>query len=381
MERFRDVAVLGAGVAGSAAAKALADKGWDTLLLDRHSFPRHKVCGEFLSPEAQGTLQALGLWDTVTPLRPSPIDLARLAFERGRPVEIPLPGSAFGISRHALDFALHAAAQASGAEVRTATAVLSVAPREAGYAIETRQGGKVVTHYARAVIAAWGGHRRPELFGNRSGKTGNTAYIGVKSHFQGIPSEPAVELYFFAGGYLGISPVEDGIVNVAALLERNAFHGKATSIPGLLEAAIGQNAKLRQKLARAVPVPGAQAAVAPVGLGRKPVCWDRIPHIGDASFLLPPLCGDGMSMALRSAQRCVFQADRYLRGEISLSRWRSEYICAIRREFGGPLRWGRLLQWLVGVPGMPRMLPAIGRLAPKLAQNTFRATRWKDNGS
>jgi choline dehydrogenase-like flavoprotein len=91
---MRDVAVLGAGMAGSSVAKALADKGWDTLLIDRRPFPRHKVCGEFLSPESRTALQALGLWETVESLGPSPIERVRLVFESGPPLEIPLPGTA-----------------------------------------------------------------------------------------------------------------------------------------------------------------------------------------------------------------------------------------------------------------------------------------------
>jgi flavin-dependent dehydrogenase len=365
-------------MAGSSVAKALADKGWDTLLIDRRPFPRHKVCGEFLSPESRTALQALGLWETVESLGPSPIERVRLVFESGPPLEIPLPGTALGVSRYALDAALHRAAQRSGAEVRTRATAMSVQADGRGYAVETRQGPEIRTCHARAVIAAWGANRRAGLPGVRRPVAARNRHVGVKSHFEGVEIEPVVELYFWAGGYLGVSPVEGGRINVAALLGRHALPDSARTILGLIEAAVRSHPKLERKLAHAVPVPGTQAAVAPVDLGRKPAAWDVIPHVGDAALLISPLCGDGMSMALRSAELCASLADRYLRGELALSEWRREYEQSVRRELYGPWQWGRFVQWLLGVPAMPRLLPAALRLAPELAFRLVRATRLKE---
>jgi flavin-dependent dehydrogenase len=193
--------------------------------------------------------------------------------------------------------------------------------------------------------------------------------------------ESVVELYFFSGGYAGISPIEGGRVNVAALLTRNAFRHTEKTILGMIDAAARRNPMLYRKLAQAVLVPGTQAAVAPVDLKRKPVAWDMIPHVGDAALMMPPLCGDGMSMALRSAQLCAFLADCYLRGEISLSGWKQQYTQSIQREFKGPLRWGRLLQWLLGVPVLPRLLPGLAHLTPGLAFGLVQATRLKETDS
>ena len=65
MTYLYDAAVIGAGIAGSVMAESLADHGWDTVLFDRKAFPRHKVCGEFLSPESLTMLRRLGLRDAV----------------------------------------------------------------------------------------------------------------------------------------------------------------------------------------------------------------------------------------------------------------------------------------------------------------------------
>ncbi len=108
---MRDVVVIGAGLAGSGIAATLAQQGWDVLLIERDAFPRHKVCGEFLSPESQASLHALGLYAAVAALDPCPVTNVRLVTQNGAIVEAALPGHAWGVSRYALDGALATAAQ------------------------------------------------------------------------------------------------------------------------------------------------------------------------------------------------------------------------------------------------------------------------------
>jgi flavin-dependent dehydrogenase len=373
-----DAAVLGAGVAGAAAAKAVAERGWKTVLIDRGAFPRHKVCGEFLSPEAARTLDGLGLDDAVAALNPGAVVKARLIFGAGEPLDVPLPGTAAGISRYALDAALHRAALDAGAQVRTGTTVTAVVPEAFGYRVTWRSGKTNETLSVRAVIAAWGANPRAGLPGHRRLGAAGNGFVGVKSHFRGIEADGAVELYFFAGGYAGIVPVEGGRCNVAALLDRRAFPAAEPTVPGLIRAAAERSPPLKARLAGAEPVPGSQAAVAPVDLTRKPVAWTLVPHVGDAALMIPPLCGDGMSVALRSAQLCSGLADRYLRGEITLQAWRDEYAGRLLRECRGPLRWGRLLQRLAALPQAERLLPALGRRMPGLAVRLVQATRIRE---
>ena len=380
MDRIADAAVLGAGIAGASMAKALADRGWETVLIDRRQFPRHKVCGEFLSPESDLALRAFGLRDAVESLHPSPIGWTRLYAANASPLDIPLPGIGRGVSRYALDAAIQREAQRAGVQVHTGMTVTKVVPEGNRYRIETLSGSEKRLFRARAVIAAWGANPRAGLPGYRDSRSASCSYIGVKSHYTGLDAEPAVELYFFPGGYLGLAPVEDGRVNVAALLERKWVQSVEQSVIGLIEAAVRLHPQLGQRLASAVPVPGTQAAVAPVRLSRKPAAWKTIPHAGDAALMIPPLCGDGMSMALRSAQMCVDYADRFLRGEISLSQWQHGYEREMMREFRRPLRWGRLIHKLIGIPGIPALLIGAGHLAPALAYAAVRATRLKETG-
>ncbi|WP_053374064.1 NAD(P)/FAD-dependent oxidoreductase [Paenibacillus sp. FJAT-27812] len=377
MTRILDAAVLGAGIAGSSIAKALADKGWDTLLLDRQSFPRHKVCGEFLSPESQSTLHALGIADSIAGLGHCEVERVRIIFEKGSEMELPLPGHAWGLSRYTLDSALHLAAVDAGAKLQTGVTVTDVQKANRGYLIHTKRGSDISVMEARTVIAAWGASQRSGLPGYRRPASIKSSYIGVKSHFRGIAMEPVIELYFFRGGYLGLCPIEGGLVNASALLAREAAVDAGKTILAIISGVAKRNARLHERLRFAEPVLGTQAAVAPVFLNRKPLAWDGLPLLGDAATMIPPLCGDGMSMALRSAALCAPLADRFLREELSLAGWQQSFTGSINREFKRPLQWGSLLQWLFGSPMLSNWLPNAARLAPSLAQELVHATRLK----
>ncbi len=103
---MRDVVIVGAGLAGSGLATVLSNLGWDVLLVERRQLPQHKVCGEFLSPESQASLHALGMYNSVAELAPSRMDQAVLVSRLGRSVQVALPGDAWGVSRFTLDAAL-----------------------------------------------------------------------------------------------------------------------------------------------------------------------------------------------------------------------------------------------------------------------------------
>ena len=373
MERMYDVAIIGAGLAGSSMACAMASMGWDTVLIDRHTFPRHKACGEFLSPESRGVLAALGLSAAIESLRPARMDTVRVS-SGGVSLDIALPGTAFGVSRYALDDAVQRVSREKGAVVLAGATVVSLSPEERGYRIELRDKGARRTIEARAVIGAWG--RNPGAgLAAVSGSAARRSYIGVKSHMAGIEPQPAVELYFFRGGYVGLAPIEGGRYNVAALVTRRAFENSGKTVRGMLQTASRLNGAFRRRLAGGEPIPGTGTAVAPVVTSRDPVPWGIVPHIGDAALVIPPLCGDGMAIALRSAEICAQLADGYLRGRLSLDGWRDAYSRALLDQCSGPLLWGNALQRLSEIRGVLPLLLRFGRFAPGLAGSLVQATR------
>ncbi len=403
-----DVAVVGAGLAGGSIAYALASRGWRTVLFDRYALPRHKVCGEFLSPESRASLDALGLRPLVESLDPAAMETARLVSAGGASLVLPLPGVAWGISRRALDAAVLRAALAREAEWRPGALVISVRRHERGYRLEWRERERCCAMDARAVIGAWGRHTvsgiaaaaaeagAPAGFhraagavtataaasrraaGSRTGQGAPGAFVGVSVHLTGIVPERSVELYFFHGGYAGLAPIEEGRYNLAALVDWRTFRDSGGTVRGVVETASRRNPALGRRLADGEPVPGTEAAVAPVVISRRPVPWDAVPRLGDAAAVVPPLCGDGMAMALRSAALCAPLADAFLRGAIPLDEWRRAYAEALLAEWRGPLRWGNRLQHLAAIPFGLDLAFRAGRVVPGLAQRLVRATRLID---
>ncbi len=396
-----DAAVVGAGIGGSGLAKLLAERGWTVLLLDRNALPKHKVCGEFLSPESKVFLREMGLLNEVMALGPAEISRIRLHLDGGGRIELPLPKTAFGISRRKLDAALLDAAIRSGVHVLQSATVTEYVPCGAGWTVTASVGRETRKFAASTVIAAWGGTpirlkggapiglKGDAPIGLKGGAAVRTERnrrraepsVGVKSHYIGNGfAEDAVELYFFAGGYLGVNAIEDGKFNAAALLEQKDIPRRHKTVADMLEAAASRHSALGPLLSSAAPVPGTQAATAPVRIAQRPSAWGDIAHVGDAMGRIPPLCGDGMSIALRSAQLCADYADRFLRGELTLGQWRDGYAAAAAAEFAGPLRWGRALQFLLQAPLLPRALPGLAKLAPFAARALVGATRLSRNG-
>lgn len=177
------IAILGAGPAGSAAALSGLSHGAGVELIDKSRFPRHKVCGEFLSPEIQIVLERLGVWNRF--IERGPARISRMVLHFGsKSVRTPLPERGFGLSRFAFDSMLVDAAIERGAVLRRAS--------ESG-------GTPLVIATGRSAVGARG---------NR--------LFGFKAHFEG-PQDDAVELFFFGGCYVGLNSVESGITNVCGL--------------------------------------------------------------------------------------------------------------------------------------------------------------------
>ncbi|PQP81336.1 FAD-binding monooxygenase [Paenibacillus sp. PCH8] len=369
-----DVIIIGAGIAGSTCAIQLAGQGHRTLLLDRQEFPRHKTCGEFMSPETKEMLEYLDIQLLDQEKKPSTMDHARIIMPQGGEIEAPLSGFAYGISRYELDQILHQKALDAGTEIVTKANIMSIEQLEdRSYEVEVKQGNERIRYRAKAVIGA---HGSKKLRGMSSAADlrDQTVYVGVKSHFSGIEIPARVELYFCEGGYVGISPIEEGTVNVAALLTLDTVQGSGKSVTNIMQAASKTNVRLAARLAEGSPVEGTQVSIAPLHLSNVPEPWSQYPHIGDAMLVIPPLCGDGMSIALRSSLLCARWTDKYLQGDIEHADWQSNYTLEASREFTQLLRRARRIQKLAFAK-TNRFYPGLARMFPGLAAYVVKATR------
>ena len=189
---MRKVTVIGAGPAGSAAAIEACRLGASVRLIDPAAFPRHRVCGEYITPEAEPLLRKLGVWNEFQALAPHRCERFSLHFPRASKSGT-LPQAGFGLSRYRLDHLLWSRAVELGAEpVRKNVGDEEATP-------------KILAH----------GRKFRERPGHRM--------FGFKAHYDG-PQTDSTELFFFDRSYVGVSCVEGGLTNVCGLGPEDRLH-------------------------------------------------------------------------------------------------------------------------------------------------------------
>lgn len=370
---MRDVIVIGAGPAGSCVAAGLAQRGWDVLLLEKDRFPRHKVCGEFLSPESQQSLAGCGLFEDVRTLSPHPITRALLVSQGGAEIRVDLPGTAWGVSRRSMDQALAQGAERHGATFREGQRVMGSIRKDQHYSVELSDG---VVEEARMVLFACGRHSSSSLPPHTALPARSKLHVGAKVHYRNLKPSQSVELFFFDGGYCGINSIEGGNANVCLLSTYRAFADSGRSVTEILKSAANANSALARRLADGSPVQESACAVAPVDVFRAPTVWaDGAPAVGDTAAMIPPLCGDGMAMALRSAELCTPLVHEFLKNCFDQPELHRRYASAWNREFSSRLRMGRWLQRLLDQGAMTEMIMGIGGRLPFLSAYLVQATR------
>jgi flavin-dependent dehydrogenase len=305
------VLILGGGVAGCAAAIALARKGRSVTLIEREPTPRHKVCGEFLSGEALEDLCALGI--DVASLGAVSIDHVRLA-AAGRAAEAPLPFPAASLTRKALDTALIAEAIAAGVSVERGRSVETLGRATGNTWQATSNVWKATledgaTFEAPAVFLATGKH---DLRGYPR-PADPERWVAFKMYFRLAPAQTTElartsELMLYPGGYGGIQPVEGGIANLCWVVQQRYLARVGNRWEDFLAKMQQDCPHLAMRLSGAEPLLAKPIAIThiPYGYIRR-TTEDGLYCIGDQAAVIPSFTGDGISIALHTA-RCAAAA-------------------------------------------------------------------------
>lgn len=291
--------IIGASLAGCAAALELLKHGHPVTLFDKSRFPRHKVCGEFLDPQAVRLLSGVQLEGT-------PITETALIWPKAEN-RFALPEPALGISRYRLDQVLLEAALKGGASLI----------QETGKPHSTA----IVAHGRKPVSQR--GHR---LF-------------GYKAHFSG-PTNRAVELYFEGIGYTGVNPVEDGLTNVCGVAREEDL--KAVGFDG--DRWLSRQSKLAARL------DGRKREMewlftGPLFYGPTEVSLGYV--CGDALSFVDPFTGSGMLCAIATGQLAARSVIEGLSPAEHLERCRKLLLPAFR--------WSSLMRRALAWPIVPRL--------------------------
>ncbi len=321
------IVVAGGGPAGAAAAALLAGSGRKVLVLERDGTPADKVCGDFLSVEAQQALGDLGL--DLPALGASPIRSVRL-MHGDRIAEAALPFPALGLSRRALDAALLDVAAGCGAAVRRGVKVQNLSRDGAALVLATGEGEL----RPDAVFLATGKHElRGAARAVRAPKS-----VGFKTYVALAPEQTralrgAVEVVLFEGGYAGLLLVEADAANLSLVVSNDRLARAGGTWDGLLASLQAECALLARRLSGATPLRARPLAISrlPYGFIHAPGPADLagVYRLGDQIAVIPSLTGDGVSIALHTARR---GADAYLAGRSA-----GEYHADLRRDLRGQM--------------------------------------------
>ncbi|MFN7990069.1 MAG: FAD-dependent monooxygenase [Thermoanaerobaculia bacterium] len=320
-----DAVVVGASLAGSAAATVLARAGARVALVDKATFPRPKTCGELLSPDGVAVLARLGLDGEVRSSGAATIRRFSLVRPDGARVTGRLPAPALSLSRERLDAIVLDGARAAGAGAHLGEAVVSIDGSLAtGFTVRTASR----TLEARAVLGAWGryspldGRLGRPFFGAPAPLFGFKKFLAGEA---GRKLDDRVVLHVFRGGYLGLSLVEGGRVSLGALttpeIAREAHH----DFDRLLERLRDEFPALAAGLEGLVPEPGPALVSEPVHLGRREAVVGDLLLAGDAAGVVDPWTGSGMALALRTGEAAGALLARHAAGEVAAKALAAEW--------------------------------------------------------
>lgn len=367
-----DAIIIGGGPAGASAAIELSKRGHRVLLLEKRKLPASKLCGEFLSPEVRDAFRQLGVSEEVKAAGAHPIRRARITTAGGAAFEESLPGTALGLSRYRLDHLLFKHARTCGVDARDGQTVRGVAGSlEEGFHVETA--GEAFR--ARLVFGAYGRRGLLDRKLERPFLDEQSPLVAFKAHYEGAQLSDVIEVHAFPGGYCGLSPVEEGRLNLCWIARESSLKAAGGDPEAMIDASLKRNPVLERRLRALHRVSDTFEAVGQVSLARKSLFSRGVCMVGDTAGMIAPFCGDGMAMALRSAALAAEPASDYLNGRSSAESFRAQYTEAWERAFRTRMQLGRWVHRASLRPMAASLAVHACRLAPGLGRWLMRKTR------
>ncbi len=393
LESAPKIAIVGAGPAGASLAIRLASNGFNVTVIEKETFPRHKLCGEFISPECLRHFESLGVLDKMLNAGGERIVETRFYDRRGNGFSVPSSllddgGFALSLSRSEMDRILLDKASEAGAKVLDGTKLTDVDLHDSRILSINVIGKDRQQRSLEAdlFVDATGRNLALSKLGARKlsgvSKTARRSIaVGFKNHFSGVSIPQGIcEIFVFPGGYGGLTSVENGLVNLCFLIDSKAARRIGTNADTLVEQAVFLNARAAAALANAKPV-GDWLAVSINAFGRnEPPNAVNLFSIGDAAAFIDPFTGSGMLMALESSALLASAIAAY---PFSPARIAAEYHAEHHKLFGRRLRVCSILRRAAFLPVIPSAVIGFLRLS-KLSRNylagsTRSAKHWAPN--
>jgi len=347
VDQLKPISIVGGGIAGLALGIALRQQAIPVVIHEAGIYPRHRVCGEFISGRGQETLRRLGLLDSLLAAGARPaVSTAFTHGDRAFPRRL-LPQPALCLPRFRLDALLADQFRQSGGELRC----------------ESRWSDQ---KEVEGVVYANGRHSRPTESGWR--------WFGLKAHARNVELSADLEMHLADDVYVGLCRLSSEVVNVCGLFRGgNERESGAASVVERLSRAGGR--MLRHRLAAAEWDADSVCAVAGLSLRPRRARESTGCRIGDALTMIAPVSGNGMSMAFESAELSVGPLIAYSKGELSWPETTATVARRCDKAFARRLRWACRFQLALFSPMLRRWGSPLAFGCEPIWRFLFAATR------
>lgn len=367
MNHNPDIIIVGGGLAGLTAALDLSQKGYATLLIEKKTFPHHKVCGEFISNEVLPYFNRLGI--DLDTLHPTHISHTTISLANGKSLSAELPLGGFGVSRYTLDYFLYQKAVGSGCKI-LCDKVTDITFQEDTFLITTEKEQQLTS---KVVLAAYGKRSNLDRSLQRGFILKKSPWLGVKAQYTGSFPNDLVALHNFQGGYCGVSKVEDDLINICYLARFEVFK-KFKNIEDFNEGVLYKNPELKAVLSASNMVFDKPISISQISFENKGQIEDHMLMLGDAAGLIHPLCGNGMAMAIHSAKLASEQVDAFLQGTIDRTMLEKNYQSHWNQHFKSRLAMGKRLSKILLNPFWSAFLFRLLLLFPGILPQIIKRT-------
>jgi flavin-dependent dehydrogenase len=346
MAEAKRITIVGGGLAGLTLGIALRQREVAVTICEAGHYPRHRVCGEFISGRGQATLARLGVSKLINESGAVSAQTAAFFSATQSTAPRPLPSAAICLSRFNLDAALAKNFRELGGELL--------------------EGKRFTGDFGEGIVRATGHRAQMERGGAR--------WFGLKIHARNVTLVADLEMHVSPCGYVGLCKINGSEVNVCGLFRKRAGeNGEANSRHELLRGQPGS--PLRQRLATAEFDESSFCAVAGLSLRPQQAASRVEICIGDAITMIPPVTGNGMSMAFESAELAMVSLAAWSRGELSWNEARQQIARDCDAAFARRLAWAKWLQRIVLTPALQNPLVALADRSDRLWRVAFERTR------
>lgn len=360
-----EVIVVGAGPSGATSAMALAQKGHEVLLLDRHTFPRDKICGDGIPASAMGILNRYGLAQRVNEANFYPINSLLIVSPGGNALESVFPPSEPGaesyvVPRILFDNVLFEHAMASGVTYRQAQVIEPLLDRGRVVGIRARSNGSMQEIRSHLVIGADGVTSsvaralRPDKHQDMHRAVAIRAYV---DDFAEHPHQ--VEFYLYKEilpGYAWIFPTADGQVNVGLGIRLDHFRRMKGNLEKMLDFFLNLP-DIKKRFKPTTRLHNMSSWQLNFGSQRFQRAYEGALLVGDAAGLINPLTGGGIYNAIVSAEvAAAVSHEALLDNDLSRSRLHIYEIECDKRLWGSMKHSFFLQHWLLRFPRLVDLL-------------------------